>query len=416
MNSLTSSFQGRGLVMLAICLAGTSLAGEQSAYHSLPLDCEPAELAPPLNELCTIKRHQEGERLFTEETFGGNGRTCETCHSRKTGTFSPEDVQKLLVTDPDNPLFIHDGTDDGTSGIARILEHATVRITLPLPPNIKLKHDPAATEVTFLRGTPTTKNTPALDPVLMYDRRNNSLQEQALGAIDAHAQSDSATPLQLDLIAEFQRTDRRFFSSHELYRFATGGAPPVLPAGNTPSEKRGREFFIDAPFNPPSKAGVCGLCHSGPMLDTANIFSTPVFGNPPGVRDHNVLVSERNLLGLPQQTFLIYDTIDPGNPVEVTTPDLGMLITPNGRLLAERAIPPDFVIARQGLRRAFFANFFKTPTLWGVKDTAPYFHDNSAKTLAELVDHYEFFFQQLGLPIELTEQDKADMVAFMELL
>lgn len=83
---------------------------------------------------------------------------------------------------------------------------------------------------------------------------------------------------------------------------------------------------------------------------------------------------------------------------------------------AEVEIPPDFVIARQGLRRAFFANSFKIPTLWGVKHTAPYFHDNSAKTLAELVDHYEFYFQQLGLPIELTEQDKADMVAFMELL
>ena len=27
---------------------------------------------------------------------------------------------------------------------------------------------------------------------------------------------------------------------------------------------------------------------------------------------------------------------------------------------------------------------FKIPSLWGVKQTAPYFHDNSAKTLEEL--------------------------------
>jgi len=42
--------------------------------------------------------------------------------------------------------------------------------------------------------------------------------------------------------------------------------------------------------------------------------------------------------------------------------------------------------------RAFFANQFKIPTLWGVKDTAPYFHDNGAKTLRDAVAHYQRFF------------------------
>jgi len=28
----------------------------------------------------------EGKRLFELETFGGNGRTCQTCHSQATGT------------------------------------------------------------------------------------------------------------------------------------------------------------------------------------------------------------------------------------------------------------------------------------------------------------------------------------------
>lgn len=31
---------------------------------------------------------REGKRLFTTETFGGNGRTCATCHSLETGTVS----------------------------------------------------------------------------------------------------------------------------------------------------------------------------------------------------------------------------------------------------------------------------------------------------------------------------------------
>ena len=34
----------------------------------------------------------KGKRLFEQETFGGNGRTCLTCHTRETGTISPRDV------------------------------------------------------------------------------------------------------------------------------------------------------------------------------------------------------------------------------------------------------------------------------------------------------------------------------------
>ena len=46
----------------------------------------------------------EGARLFRKETFGGNGRTCETCHNRSTGTLSPADVVELLHEDPSNAL------------------------------------------------------------------------------------------------------------------------------------------------------------------------------------------------------------------------------------------------------------------------------------------------------------------------
>ena len=68
--------------------------------------------------------------------------------------------------------------------------------------------------------------------------------------------------------------------------------------------------------------------------------------------------------------------------------------------------------------RSFFANFFKILPLWGVRDTAPYFHDNSAKTLEDVAEHYAFFF--LTSPsttgFVFTEQDQADMVAFLKLL
>jgi cytochrome c peroxidase len=60
-------------------------------------------------------------------------------------------------------------------------------------------------------------------------------------------------------------------------------------------------------------------------------------------------------------------------------------------------------------------NAFKIPSLWGVARTAPYFHDNSAKTLEDVARHYALFFSKIS-PIALTEQDQQDMVAYMKLL
>ncbi|MGH2824896.1 MAG: hypothetical protein ACRDLY_18120, partial [Thermoleophilaceae bacterium] len=37
-------------------------------------------------------------------------------------------------------------------------------------------------------------------------------------------------------------------------------------------------------------------------------------------------------------------------------------------------------------------NAFKIPSLWGTSRTAPYFHDNSAKTLEDVLRHYAQFF------------------------
>ena len=74
------------------------------------------------------------------------------------------------------------------------------------------------------------------------------------------------------------------------------------------------------------------------------------------------------------------------------------------------------------LHPAFFANMFKTPQLFGIRQTAPYFHDNSAKTLEDVLQQYAFFFtSNLGFPITdsniiLTPQDIEDIIAFLKLL
>jgi hypothetical protein len=408
----------RPLSTLALLLGLLPWTAFAAPGDPIPLDCDPDLLAPPFDQQCRLARLEEGRRLFEEETFGGNGRTCLTCHSKKTGTFSQRDVAKRLSKDPFDPLFVHDGLDDGLFGTSRIEELATIRITLPLPVHLSLADDPLATEVVLNRGTPTTRNTPALDAALMHDLRDPNLQSQALGAIHGHAQNTvEPSALELELIAEFQRTDPQFFSDGRLRQFARTGLPPELPAGTTESEQRGRLFFVDAPFQPPSTDGVCALCHSGPMLNQTNQFARFVLRAPPGSRPLSAGVSERNKLGNPEYTFEINDGFGP--PVYVTTPDIGILMTDLDTLVGQGWIPPLFVLPSLGVRLDYFANKFKTPTLWGVSKTAPYYHDNSARDLDEMLEQYDWFFENdehfLG-SIKLTEQDKEDIKAFLKLL
>jgi cytochrome c peroxidase len=247
-------------------------------------------------------------------------------------------------------------------------------------------------------------NTPALDPALMYDLRARTLGDQALGAIHDHAQNAvEPTEEQLALIAEFQRSDKRFFSSDVLEEFARGGPAPLLPAGKTKSEQRGRLMFVETEFMPGSTKGICALCHAGPMLNQTSRFN---LGAPPGARIANIGVSERNLLNLPVYTFLIDDGA--GDVRAVTLPDPGIPLT-NPR---PPGVPPPFI-----RHPAFFAGFFKIPSLWGVKKTAPYFHDNSANTLKEVAAFYaNLFANNPDFPVQLTAQDEIDIVAYLNLL
>ena len=65
---------------------------------------------------------------------------------------------------------------------------------------------------------------------------------------------------------------------------------------------------------------------------------------------------------------------------------------------------------------------FKTPQLHGIALTAPYFHDGSAKTLMDVVNHYEQGGEvKTNLapnmkPLNLTKEDKEDLVAFLNAL
>jgi cytochrome c peroxidase len=340
-------FVGAGLMCLATVAGSAQSSG-----------------APPGLEL-------DGKRLFELETFGGNGRTCQTCHSQATGTVSPEDAERRFANDPSDPLFVHDGSDDGLGhGVTRMLTDATVLITIPLPPNVILASNPGARAVVLRRGIPTTINTPALDPVIMLDGRQPSLESQAAGAVVDHAQAAIPSQANLSAIAAFQRTNG-FFSSPALRRFALG------------------------------TSGLCSHCHSGPLLNQTNEFADDFIGLPipAGERFMNVGISELNVPLNPVQEFVF----NPG-----TANERHLVSADPGRALVTG------VFEELGLQHV---NAFKIAPLRGLRRTAPYFHDNSAKTLEDVAAHYaNFFLAVTGGLIQLTPEDQRDMVAFMKLL
>jgi cytochrome c peroxidase len=208
----------------------------------------------------------------------------------------------------------------------------------------------------------------------------------------------------LEGIKAFEMTNE-FFSSPEVRKFAEGGPALELPQGQTASEKRGRWFFEDVVDFADLKHGSCAACHAGPMLNQTNLFTYLVFGIPVGTRFQDILVSELNVAGNPVQEFIFNKGLV--NERHVFSPDIG-----------RSAITgvTDLEDATQGIKFSNF-NAFKIPQLRGVRDTGPYFHDNSAKTLEDVMIHYTKFFAFVtNGGLMLTPQDQADVVAFMKLL
>jgi cytochrome c peroxidase len=132
------------------------------------------------------------------------------------------------------------------------------------------------------------------------------------------------------------------------------------------------------------------------MLNETNEFSQIAFGIPIGTRFQSILVSELNVAGNPVRDYIFNPAT---NPELVRSPDLGRA--------AITGVPPSEDVTFSHV------NAFKIPQLRGVRDTAPYFHDNSAKTLEDVMKHYQTFFAGA---VDLTPQDLKDIVAYLKLL
>jgi cytochrome c peroxidase len=124
-----------------------------------------------------------------------------------------------------------------------------------------------------------------------------------------------------------------------------------------------------------------------------------------GTRFQDVLVSFFNDAGNPVREFIFNEGL--ANERHVFSPD-------PGRGLITGLVDGDPFAGDTTFEHT---NAFKISQLRGIRRTAPYFHDNSAKTLEAVAAHYAKFFAFVtGGGVTLTPQDQADIVAFMKLL
>ncbi len=344
----------------------------------------------------------------------GNGRSCADCHMPSDQfQLSPANaearfqlLQKRRRWNPraDDPLFRPVDADDfrvngdKARDFRNLRENGLVRVPFTLPANFRLI-DPATnlpsaeTTVDIWRMVPTVNDVkltgpdgsnpwargPNVSGGYQLDGRFADLQEQALGALLDHAQVQAPPPQRmLDDLAAFQRT---LFTNHRvraLSEAVTAGVSPLPDADPalTGLEQAGKTVF----------ARSCGHCHGGPGQSTTQA---------PVVRYHDIAT----------QCPRPVDTVTPARfnfkpcPERLSRNARTYEITlANGTTVRRVSSDPG---------RALLTGFVGGPPplddwnkldsngLRGIRHTAPYFHNNSAETLEEVVEHYVEFFKRV---------------------
>ena len=347
--------------------------------------------------------------------LGGNGRACADCHmpinSFQLSPANAEARYELLQfrrqfdKNADDPLFRPIDADDfringvSASDFTTLRRNGLIRITLPLPGNVKLI-DPATdqpsaeTFVDVWRSVPSVNNVALTGPDgqifvprgpnpgggYQLDARIGTLQDQALGAFINHAQVGT-TPTQqiLDDLATFQRT---LFSSPGVAAVANALAAGLTPLPDpdpplTPLEQHGKAVFTRA----------CAQCHGGSGLSTT--------ARPLIARFADIATTCPRPLDTVSPPRFVYEACPAGIADKVRTYEFTLADGSKIRRASSdpgRALLTGFVGGPPPLDDW---NKLDVPGLHGIAQTAPYFHNNSAATLDDVFDHYVELFKEI---------------------
>ncbi len=453
---------GAGAVAASVLVSSRSVA-EDTPPKALTF----ANAAGVLRTLYTRDGFDRDNPFFQE--LGSNGRTCATCHRpAQAWTITPAEVQNRFErTGGRDPIFrTNDGSNCAAADISTmqkrreafslLLARGLIRIALDVPAGADFEvagvDDPyrcggsLTTASLYRRPLPTTNLT--FLSAVMWDGRatvaGRGIQEDLVAqTLDAAVRHAGATVPRESELREIVAFERGLVTAQVLDRAAGSligagarGGPSALamqpfcigvndPIGMLPSTPgscaapatgldpavftlfggwatdwsaerqaiaRGeiifntRRFVIDNvpglnggpqdPLSGPISSGTCTVCHNTPNAGNHSV-SMPL--------NIGIAAAARRTPDLPLYT--LRNTIT-GELLQMTDPGRAMV---TGRWSD--------------------IGKFKGPVLRALAARAPYFHDGSARSLADVIEFYDTRFH-----VGLTGREKADLLAFLQAL
>jgi len=387
-----------------------------------------------------------GKANFHDRTLaglGGNGRACSDCHmDSENFQLTPAAAQarfaQMTMTGVDDPLFrAIDANDFRINGAAahdftNLTQNGLIRVTLPLPANVKLLDCGSAvpcpasalptseTEADVWRSVP-----PILDAKItgpdgagpvwprgpnsrggyQLDGRIDTLQNQAQSALRNHAAVVVDPPVSfLDDLAAFQSAQFSSPGVKTLSDAMVAGAStlpdpdPVLNA----LETAGKSIFNRA----------CAQCHGD--MDGHPSGSTPILQGTQGtptalVRYHDIATACPRPVDNVDPPRFSFAPCSPSQMKNVRTYEItNSGVAPSGTPCGGAAPQPACVtrVTTSDPGRLLLTGYpvaggpgdiqhMDIPNLRGISRTAPYFMNNTAATLEEMLEHYKQFFKRV---------------------
>jgi cytochrome c peroxidase len=376
--------------------------------------------------------------------LGSNGRACSDCHMDKenfqlTPAAALARFTEMAASGEDDPLFRSIDADDfRVNGAAahdytNLVQNGLVRVTIPLPANVKLLDcgstipcpssavPTAETVVDVWRSVPSILNVgitgpDGLAPVssrgpnrsggYQLDGRIDTLQNQALSALRAHASVTVDPPATfLDDVAAYQGTQ---FSSARVKELADAMAAGTSPLPDPDPVLNDVEVAGKAVFD-----RSCAQCHGN--MGGHPSGSTPILQGTQGtptalIRYHTIATACPRPVDTVNPPRFVFAACSPSQlrnvrTYEITNSGVAPSGTPCG-LAGQPACVTRVTTSDPG--RMLLTGYpvpggpgdiehLDNPSLFGISRTAPYFSNNTAATLEEVLDHYKAFFKRTAI-------------------
>jgi cytochrome c peroxidase len=322
---------------------------------------------------------ERGRKLFMEETFGGNGRTCATCHPPSNNfTVDPAWIRTLKGNDPifltgpnmpelksievrnllrNHALFLEnvDGLDQ--PGVLRSAPH-TLALRQSLNPEQKLANA-GITHATGWSGD----GSPGRKP---EDPQGGSLRNFAKGAVIQHF---TKSPNRIAGV-DFRLPEPDELAAMEAFQLSLDRQAEIdiTPAALSFTDdfvNTGRDLFISAPTR--KRTGSCNFCHNNAGATTA--FTDRV--------NSNFATGANRLANAPACLPGFKAPFDGGFGVLPATVVARAEVCGKG----PKGGPKAFSTSQGDMTT-------NTPPLIEAADTPPFFHNNSAAKIEDAVAFY----------------------------